>query len=128
MPNNEELLTGRESLQTKPQTKLHVYKRRNHQGNLESHILVTIEGLEPVTRTQEGAILPNLSSNTNSNVSNDLDVPIALRKGTRSCTMHLFLNTCCTMICLSISFRAFTTNISSMEIPKFVQDALIVPK
>ena len=31
MPNKEELLTRGESLQTKSQVELHVYKRRNHQ-------------------------------------------------------------------------------------------------
>ena len=29
---------------------------------------------------------------------------------------------------LSNSFRAFTINMTSMEIPKFVQDTLVVPK
>ena len=56
---------------------------------------------------------------------NDLDVPIAVRKGNRSCTnypMSKFVS----YNNLSSVFYAFTSQLSCVEIPKNVQDALQV--
>lgn len=57
----------------------------------------------------------------------DLDVPIVLRKGHRSCIIHHMSNF---MSCknLSTSFSAFTSHLSSMGIPKNGHNALQVPK
>ncbi|KAH9753027.1 protein kinase domain-containing protein [Citrus sinensis] len=59
--------------------------------------------------------------------TNDLDVPIALRKGTRSCTLHP-ISKYVSYHRLSPSFRAFAANLSVIAIPKSVQDALSIPE
>ena len=56
----------------------------------------------------------------------DLDLPIALRKGTRACTKHpiakyISYNN------LFNNYRAFTTNISKLVIPRNIQEALDEP-
>ncbi|TYK16819.1 reverse transcriptase [Cucumis melo var. makuwa] len=56
-----------------------------------------------------------------------LDLPIALRKGTRSCTKHSISNYV-SYKNLSPQFRAFTTNIDSITIPKNIHIALECPK
>ncbi|KAH9763108.1 protein kinase domain-containing protein [Citrus sinensis] len=62
-----------------------------------------------------------------SNVLSDLDIPIALRKGTRSCAKYPLSNFV-SYHNLSPPFYAFTSQLSSVEIPKNVQDALSVPE
>ena len=59
--------------------------------------------------------------------SNETDLPIALRKGIRLCTKHP-LAKYVSHSHLSSSFSAFTTKLSGVDIPKNVQEALIVPK
>jgi hypothetical protein len=54
------------------------------------------------------------------------DLPIAIRKQPRSCTIHpiskfMSYNT------LSTSYRAFTTHLDNTPIPKTVQEALEIP-
>lgn len=54
---------------------------------------------------------------------NDLDIPIALRKGTRACTqhpLHLFMS----YKNLSHSHRAFFTSLNKISIPKTLSKAL----
>ena len=52
----------------------------------------------------------------------DLDIPIAMRKRIRSCTKHP-ISDFVTYEHLSHSIEALVTNLSSVEIPKNVQDA-----
>ena len=72
-------------------------------------------------------ILDSTQKNPSQVVSKNLDLPIALRKGVRSCTMHpishfvLYKG-------LSSSFQDFNTNISCVEIPRSIQEALTVSK
>ena len=56
----------------------------------------------------------------------DLDVPITLRKGIWSCTLHSFSNYI-SYDRLSTTHPAFITNLSSVEIPNNVQEALASP-
>ncbi|KAH9722152.1 retrovirus-related pol polyprotein from transposon RE1 [Citrus sinensis] len=70
---------------------------------------------------------PSCELNSNSQVFSDLDIPIALRKGTRSCAKYL-LSHFVSYHNLSPPFYAFTSQLSSVEIPKNVQDALSVPE
>ncbi|KAA0025288.1 Cysteine-rich RLK (receptor-like protein kinase) 8 [Cucumis melo var. makuwa] len=56
-----------------------------------------------------------------------LDIPIALRKGTRSCTKHPICNYV-SYDNLSPQFRAFTANIDSTIIPKNIYTALECPE
>ncbi|KAL0560093.1 hypothetical protein IC582_000487 [Cucumis melo] len=56
-----------------------------------------------------------------------LDIPIALRKGTRSCTKHPICNYV-SYDNLSPQFRAFTTSLDSTIIPKNIYTALECPE
>ena len=57
----------------------------------------------------------------------DSNLPIAIRKGVRSCTQHP-LSKYVSYKNLSPIFCAFTSQVSCMEIPNTVQDALRVPE
>lgn len=61
--------------------------------------------------------------------SKDLDVPIAIRKGGRSCTSRPLypMSKYVSYKNLSTSFSSFTSQLSCIEIPKTVQDALKIP-
>jgi hypothetical protein len=50
--------------------------------------------------------------------------PIALRKGKRSCTTHHPINQFVSTSCLSPSFSCFISHLSTISIPKTMQDAL----
>lgn len=56
-----------------------------------------------------------------------MDISIALRKGTRSCTQHPLRNFV-TYNNLSTKFRAFTASLDVVSIPKSIQLALEVPE
>ncbi|RVW88812.1 Retrovirus-related Pol polyprotein from transposon RE1 [Vitis vinifera] len=56
----------------------------------------------------------------------DLDLPIALRKGTRACTKHPIAKYI-SYSNLSDNYRAFTTNISKLVVPRNIQEALDEP-
>ena len=60
-------------------------------------------------------------------VPSDLDLPIALRKGVRSRTIHPISNFV-SYHRLSSSFSVFTSHLSSIEIPKNVQEAFGDPR
>ena len=62
----------------------------------------------------------------NSTPVEDLDIPIALRKGKRASTSHCLSDYMCYNN-LSPSYRTFTTNLTSIAIPKSIQDALSIP-
>ena len=53
----------------------------------------------------------------------DLDVPISFRKGVRSCTQHL-ITKFFSYHRLNSSFNTFTTNLSNVNTPKTIQEAL----
>ena len=55
------------------------------------------------------------------------DLPIAVRKGVRSCTKHPISNFI-SYEKLSPTFRAFTCELKKIEIPRDIQEALRVPK
>ena len=57
----------------------------------------------------------------------DLDVPIAQRKGIRSCTQHPIADYV-SYEKLSPNFRAFVTNLSSVEIPNSIHEAIKRPE
>ena len=59
----------------------------------------------------------NTVTDTNPAVLNDLDVPIAFRKGVRSCTTHPIADFV-SYERLSPQFRAFTANLSKVDIPR----------
>lgn len=62
-----------------------------------------------------------------SNTISDLDIPIALRKGTRSCPKYpisMFIS----YSNLSSSFKAFTSSLSDIVIPRNIDEALEIPE
>ena len=60
-------------------------------------------------------------------VIDDLDIPIATRKGVRSCTQHP-ISKFVLYSRLSPSHKAFVSNLASVSMPNHVQDALTDPK
>ncbi|KAL5856722.1 hypothetical protein ACOSQ3_004180 [Xanthoceras sorbifolium] len=78
------------------------------------------------THNQEAELMvepqvPIVSGNSNL----DLDIPIAIRKGIRSCTQHP-ISKFISYSNLSTPFRAFTSNLSSIVIPRSIEKALTV--
>lgn len=69
----------------------------------------------------------NPPSNFELNSSNKNDLPIALRKGVRSCTKHPLSNFI-SYKNVTPSFRAFISQVSRVVIPNNVQEALKVPE
>ncbi|KAK0577899.1 hypothetical protein LWI29_001989 [Acer saccharum] len=67
--------------------------------------------------------IPGNTSQTDISVNDDLDIPIALRKGVRSCTHHPISNFV-SYDGLSSEYRAFATNLSNIEIPRGIHEAL----
>ena len=62
-----------------------------------------------------------------SDAPDDLDIPIALRKGVKSCTQHPIPNFI-SYDRLSPRYYAFVTNMSNVEIPKSIREALQKPE
>uniref|UniRef100_A0A2N9J8P7 Integrase catalytic domain-containing protein n=1 Tax=Fagus sylvatica TaxID=28930 RepID=A0A2N9J8P7_FAGSY len=58
--------------------------------------------------------------------TSDLDLPIAIRKGKRTCTEHPISN-CVSFDHLSPSFKAFSLSLSSLGVPKSYREALSHP-
>ena len=118
---------------SKNNKEFHVYSRRNRIERIEKPTLK--QGHEFVLRTDLISPLekskplskPCSSFNINHEDSlSDLDVPIVFRKGVRSCTQHPTSNFM-SYKNLSSSMVAFTSQLSSVEILKNVQDALKIP-
>ena len=57
------------------------------------------------------------------NTVSELDIPVALRKGTRSCTKHPISNFLC-YDHLSNPLKALVTHLSATEVPNTIQEAL----
>ena len=70
--------------------------------------------------------LGNTITDTNPAVLNDLDVPITFHKGVISCTTHPIVDFV-SYERLSPQFRAFTTNLSKVDIPRDIHEALQHP-
>ena len=68
----------------------------------------------------------NTVTDTNPAVLNDLDVPISFCKGVRSCIAHPIVDFV-SYERLSPQFRAFTTNLSKVDIPRDIHEALQHP-
>ncbi len=87
---------------------LQVYTRRSHQEALP----------------QDSRSSPPASSSTPP--ADDLEIPIALRKGKRSCTLHPISNVI-SYNSLSPSYSAFISTLSSIPLPKSISEALSHP-
>ena len=75
-----------------------------------------------------GSNAPNSDGTVDSELENDiLNMPIAWRKGVRSCTQHPIGNFI-SYDKLSPTFRAFTSNITEIQVPRDIQEAFKYPK
>ncbi|RVW87656.1 Retrovirus-related Pol polyprotein from transposon RE1 [Vitis vinifera] len=101
-------LKDREYMLPANTSKLKVHSRKG-KSTTSSHI--------PSSKPESG------NENTHSSVYNDLYWPIALRKGTKQCTQHPISNFT-SLHCLSSTYRAFITQMSFVEIPNTIQEAL----
>ncbi|KAH9657194.1 retrovirus-related pol polyprotein from transposon RE1 [Citrus sinensis] len=122
------IVNNEKSLERVPEPELQVYTRRNSK-RLNHHSSPHCQDSDPNTGNLElvGNIHSNPISESVLETTNDLDVPIAQRKGTRSCTLHP-ISKYVSYHRLSPFFRAFTANLSVIAIPKSVQDALSIPE
>ena len=70
---------------------------------------------------------PTETHTGNAPLIDDLNQPIALRKGTRSCTLHPISNFV-SYKGLSPNYKAFVTALTDIQIPKSIQKALSQPQ
>ncbi|KAL6349531.1 hypothetical protein AAG906_034188 [Vitis piasezkii] len=119
-PNTEGHLNsgGDTELQTNRETL--VYSRRPKSKFNKTLISEALKELEPVI-----VPTPQESGSNPDQVTNDL--PIALRKQPRSCTLHP-ISKFVSYNALSAKCRAFTTNLDRIQIPKNIQEALKIPE
>ena len=132
---------GGETLIEQPCIELHIYLRRkkdqgwkiNLQQLTKHHIQVHMpwqkQVFQPLNHfnllfTSKSLFSDN--SSAENTFSDDLNVLIVVRKGTKVCTKHRIVKHV-SYHRLSPTMRAFTTNLSSVEIPKDIQEALAVP-
>lgn len=111
-----------------PTWKGNVFERRNHKQRNEGPILRPFQDSEPIDNPTHHLDTGKSSSILKSHVEYpDLDLPIAIRKPIRSCTKYPLSNYV-SYSKLSSSFAAFTSKLSTVEIPKNIQEALKIPK
>ncbi|XP_062114469.1 uncharacterized protein LOC133825558 [Humulus lupulus] len=103
------------------QKEIRVYSRRerNKQVMNPQHSQMPNPVMEPLPSKDPG-ILP-------SNKELDLDIPIALKKGTRSCTQYP-ISKFISYSKLSSPFKAFTSNLPNVVIPRNIEEALDSPQ
>lgn len=102
--------TGGEST---PQQELQVYSRRKKLQVDEDIVNPTIsQQITPVVDPRSGTC-------------HDLNIPIAIRKGEKSCTQHPISNFV-SYLNLSDTFRAFTSSLSNVIIPRSIQETLTI--
>ena len=144
LPSFTDSNSGGETLQDKdpilknyPTTELKVYSRRKPYSNREQPHLVqdqlSFSRSDPeLDVTQPGnpsvTTLPSTSMPTENPIiprtfDTDLDIPIVVRKGVRSCTTHSIAQYL-SYHRLSSNYKAFTSKISHLFIPRNIQKAL----
>lgn len=97
----------------KKQFKGLVYKRREYPKNRGDHSRESIPRMDRVTHT------PNITP------SSYIDIPIAQRKGIRSCTKHQLSNF---VSYLSHSYYSFVSKLDTVSILNNVQETLEIPE
>ena len=108
--------TGGEILQDNiPSSELRVYTRRRVHSNSKNHPVNPEQGQSSSPSPGTHPISPILFP--------DLDVPIANRKGVRTCTKHPIVKYLSYQK-LSKNHKAFTSNISHLFVPRTIQEAL----
>ena len=113
---NNELSSTNDKLDETPVKELRVYSRRQKSKT-------TPKAPEQSSEPDSSNSAPVLSIPT----INDIDLPIAQRKGVRSCTHHPISNFLSNQH-ISPAFHSFLSKLSSMSIPQTFQEALGDPK
>ena len=112
------------------QSELRVFSREERNDRVEQ--LAHLEQLQesnPNPMPSEIHSSENVAENIDNNTSgNDLQWPIALRKGVRSCTTKHPIYNFISYKGLSTAFRAFVTCLDKVQMPNNIQEALIVHK
>ena len=103
---------------------LHVYSRCLNQNRKEHADPPWVRTHDLNPNATKMKVIPNGASIPTK--INDLGMPIALRKRTRSYTLHP-ISKFVPYHRLSFSYQAFTSNLSSEKNPKFVLEALMIP-
>ena len=98
-----------------------VYTRRLPHQRTEVTTVWPCQESEPRSENESG------NSSISSNRSPESDLPIAIRKGKRSCVKYP-ISLVVSNSKLSSSFITFTTNVSNVQIPNNIQEALNVPE
>ncbi|KAJ4721114.1 Retrovirus-related Pol polyprotein from transposon TNT 1-94 [Melia azedarach] len=114
----EPVASSQEQQQPSSPQELKAYSRRQKET---IHSPKLNQSLEP-----EKEIPEDTSKFLNSSLD-DLDIPIALRKGVRSCTQHHIANFI-SYKKINHQYKAFITNVSTLEVPKSIQEAMKDPK
>ncbi|KAK0590274.1 hypothetical protein LWI29_024799 [Acer saccharum] len=136
-PWGETLLCEDPNQDNYPTTELLVYTRRKSHTNREQPHLIQDQSafprsdLDPLTdkhklgniSDSQPIFITHLPSTSQPNVFSDLDIPIANRKGVQKCTIHLIAKYL-SYHRLSENYKAFTSKISHLLIPRNIQEAL----
>lgn len=111
---------------SKKRDELRVFSRHKYFQEKEVRSLKQSQESEPIENQNphESSNLPLKSSFLE---SESLEIPIALRKYVCTCTKHPLSNFM-SYDRLSSSFHVFVSQLSSIEIPRYVQEALDVPE
>ena len=122
---NEELII--ENLPTEiPANELEIqFKEKEHMlpANTSKLKVYSRKGKSTTSSHIQSSNVESCNENTHSSVYNDLYWPIALRKGTGKCTQHP-ISKLTSLHHLSSTYSAFITQMSSVEIPNTIQEAL----
>ncbi|RVW66876.1 Retrovirus-related Pol polyprotein from transposon TNT 1-94 [Vitis vinifera] len=119
-PDIEGHLNSREDMELQTNKETLVYSRRPKSKFNETLISKALKESEPV-------IVPTPREyGSNSDQVTD-DLPIAIRKQPRSCTLHPISNFV-SYNSLSTKCRAFTTNLDRIQLPKNIQEAFEIPE
>lgn len=116
----------------------HVYLRKKRPQRIEPNDTQNCQASEDPSGKSLSNLVPLIQNTTESEpiitnsdlaepVFDNYDLPIAIRKGKRSCTKHPISNFV-SYDKLSPAFRAFTCELTKTEIPRDIHEALRVPK
>jgi hypothetical protein len=119
MPFTEDNLNSGGEQKEQHNKEMIVYSRKPKSKDKEK---LTLEA----PRESEPVIAPDTHELSSTSQDTD-DLPIALRKQTRSCTLHP-ISKFVAYDTLSSKFKAFVSNLDSTEIPRNIQEALGSPK
>ncbi|KAA0050927.1 reverse transcriptase [Cucumis melo var. makuwa] len=105
-------------------------EKTSEQGNVDREVILNEKSSNDKNEVSARATKNEIREDRSENISkfdSSLNLPIALKKGTRSWTKHFIANYI-SYDNLSPQFKAFTTNLDSTMIPKNIHIALDYPE